>query len=124
MSQTILKLPYWKDAPENYTGIVDRTDGVNGPIEYYRDGLLHRTDGPAIKYMAGNEYWYVDGDIYFVSSLDHLIEESVFLGKQKGKYDLYWLKFLTENGVEEFPIIPGMEKDEEFIETIESLNVV
>jgi len=124
MSQTTLKFPYWKDAPENYTGIIDRTNGVNGSIEYYRDGLLHRIDGPAIKYMAGNEYWYVDGDIYFVSSLNWFIEHSVFLKKEKGKYDLYWLKFLTEKGIEEFPIIPGMEKNKDFIEIIENLNMV
>jgi hypothetical protein len=28
--------------------------------------------------------------------------------------DLDWLRFLTEEGIEEFPIVPGMELDEDF----------
>lgn len=32
----------------------------------------------------------------------------VFLETVKGRYDLEWLRFMTENGIEEFPLIPGI----------------
>jgi hypothetical protein len=47
--------------------------------------------------------------------LSELIESSLYLGKEKGQYNLEWLKFLTENRFEEFPIIPGMKKYKDFI---------
>ena len=33
-------------------------------IEYYKDGLLHREDGPAIIYDSGVSYWYKFGKIH------------------------------------------------------------
>jgi hypothetical protein len=38
----------------------------------------------------------------------------LLLGKEEGQYGLEWLRFLTENGIEEFPIIPRMKKYEDF----------
>jgi hypothetical protein len=41
---------------------------------YYKDGtisseydnakIFHRTDGPAIEYVHGTRYWYLDGKYY------------------------------------------------------------
>jgi len=44
--------------------------------------------------------------------LEIYVEKLIFLGKEKGNHNLCWLKFLTENqGIKEFPIISGMEKN-------------
>jgi hypothetical protein len=43
-----------------------------------------------------------------------LINFSFYFGKEKGQYNLEWLKFLTEEETEEFPIIPGMKEYEDF----------
>jgi len=133
--QTTLKLKNEEPIPEYYTGIVERENGTkewrkkgmihreDGPaVEYsdgtkcwYKNGLWHRLDGPAVEYQ--NKYknrWHIDGNIMSAKILKHHIDNMIYLGTEKGKYNLYWLKFLSENGVEEFPIIPGMEKDENF----------
>ena len=33
----------------------------NGDKEWYKDGVYHREDGPAVEYADGNKYWYKDG---------------------------------------------------------------
>ncbi len=33
-------------------------------LEYYKDGLLHRDDGPAVVYNNGLGYWYKFGKIH------------------------------------------------------------
>lgn len=92
--------------PKNYTGIVKWEDGLTA---WYKEGLLHRTDGPA--YIRFDDpSWYLDGDYLFFSYLETLIRKSIFLGAEKGKYDLYWLRFFTEDKIKEFPIIPGMKE--------------
>jgi len=96
-------------------GVLHRLDGpafedINGHKEWWVSGLLHRIDGPAVESSDGRNHWWIDGKNYNSTILLRLREENLFLGKEKGKYDLYWLKFLTENqGIQEFPIIPGMD---------------
>jgi len=34
---------------------------TNGDKEWYLDGKLHRTDGPAIEKANGDKYWYLNG---------------------------------------------------------------
>ena len=34
----------------------------NGDKFWYQNGLLHRTDGPAIEYPNGYKYWYQSGE--------------------------------------------------------------
>ena len=34
---------------------------ANGNKSWYRDGKLHREDGPAFELANGNKYWYRDG---------------------------------------------------------------
>ena len=36
----------------------------NGIIEWYKNGELHRLDGPAIEHSNGNKEWYINGDQY------------------------------------------------------------
>ncbi|HNC55216.1 MAG TPA: hypothetical protein PLP33_07220 [Leptospiraceae bacterium] len=132
-----IKINDWDEIPDNFTGIVDhlitrnkywykegrwhRTDGpaierTNGRKEWWVEGERSRLDGPAIEYADGTKYWYIENYLYSPIWLDFLIGDSVFLGKkQKGKYDLNWLSFLTDQGIKEFPMIPGMEKDSDFI---------
>ena len=50
---------WWKD------GELHRTDGPaiessNGHCEWWKDGKLHRLDGPAIERRNGSVEWYVD----------------------------------------------------------------
>jgi len=140
-----LKLKENQEPPSNYTGIVEHVDGTkfwykegllhreNGPAAEYNDnktncwyveGLIHRLDGPAIEYANGVNEWYIQDECYAPEMLSHLIKTSIFLGKEKGKYNLYWLKFLSETqGIKEFPIIPGMDKDESFKQLFETLGI-
>jgi hypothetical protein len=41
---------------KGYTIDVD----VFGNREWWRNGQLHREDGPAIEYASGNRYWYLN----------------------------------------------------------------
>jgi len=34
---------------------------AKGTKHWYRDGKLHREDGPAIEYASGSKSWYRDG---------------------------------------------------------------
>ena len=81
-------------------------------ISWYKEGKLHRIDGPAVEYP--HKEWWVEGNKYEFLTLDYYNKGCLFLGKDKGKYDLEWLKFLTNEGIKEFPIIPGMEEDSNF----------
>jgi hypothetical protein len=80
----------------------------NGNKEWYIKGKCHRLDGPAIEHVDGTKYWYIENNLYSPDKLSYLINSCFFLEKAKGQYNLEWLRFLTENGIEEFPIIPGM----------------
>lgn len=85
----------------------------NGDEYWCKEGKRHRVDGPAVELETGLKRWYIDGQLYSPTILWFLIQDSsIFLKKEKGKYDLEWIKFLTKNGIEEFPIIPEMDLDE------------
>lgn len=86
---------------------------------FFKDGVLHRTDGPAIEYSneyiafinkkriqyeaiqyeAINEYWLNGNKINI-----RIIDGSLYLGQEQ---DIK--KFLTENGIIELPAIDGIE---------------
>ena len=38
-----------------------RTVNKVGGVVWYKDGLLHRTDGPAVEYPNGSKEWWVNG---------------------------------------------------------------
>ena len=48
-------------------GKLHREDGpaaeyADGDKEWYLNGELHREDGPAIEYASGTKHWYLDGE--------------------------------------------------------------
>ena len=132
-----------KDKEWYKNGVFHREDGpavewATGYKEWFINGKLHRIDGPAIIFPHGDEYWYykgvqhridgpamirgdkirrywiIDSHTYYPHILKYLFDCFLYLGKEKLKYDLEWLKFMTETGFEYFPIIPGMEEDKKF----------
>ena len=107
-----IKIDSWVEIPENFTGVAEYS---NGNKHWYKEGRLHRIDGPACEYSGGNKYWYIENYYYSPYNLHSLIKTSIYLGKKEnGDYNLDWLRFLTNQGIEEFPIIPGMETYGEF----------
>ena len=36
----------------------------DGNVRYYKNGLLHREDGPAIEYVSGYKSWFFDGKLH------------------------------------------------------------
>ena len=127
-----IKVETSKEVPNDFTGIAEYPDGgkewrkggklhreggpaaeySNGTKLWYKEGKWHRLDGPAIEYSHGEKEYWVNGESLQTSIF---IYGKIFLGKEKGKYDLEWLRFLDEDGIEEYPIVPGHEY--EFIET-------
>jgi hypothetical protein len=104
---------------------------LDGPaIEYpdgrkywFKEGKIHREDSPAIELPDGSKYWYIENILYTPKKLSELINSAFFLGKEKGQYNLEWIKFLTEEGIKEFPIISGMELDIEFKQIFDKLSL-
>ncbi len=124
----VLKLKQDEYVPNHYTGVIEFYNGnkywykegklhrEDGPAVEYTDGtkkwwiggVLHRIDGPAVEMLSGSKLWYIDNVYLSYRNLEHWLNTGIFLGKEKGKYGLEWLKFLTETGIEEYPLIPGM----------------
>lgn len=92
------------EIPKDYTGIVLYPDLAT---YWYKEGKLHRIDGPAYEEgeYGGMKAWFIDGVQYY-EIID--VTNKPFLGKEKGKYGLVWLRFLTEEGVKEYPILSGL----------------
>jgi hypothetical protein len=125
----VIKVRSASEIPDGFTGIAEYPNGdrgwykegnihrLDGPaIEYSNgtkfwriEGISHRTDGPAVEYPDGTKEWWIEGKNYSENKFKSLTELSIFLGKEKNKYDLEWLRFLTEEGIKEFAIVPGME---------------
>lgn len=112
--------------PENFTGIAEYP---NGDKEWYKEGKQHRIDGPAVEHWNGSKHWYVEGKrhrvngpafespdgtkCWYIEGEEYKkiikTQDKIFLGKEIGKYGLEWYKFMTEKGIEEYPLIPGLE---------------
>ncbi|HNC55237.1 MAG TPA: hypothetical protein PLP33_07325 [Leptospiraceae bacterium] len=127
----IIKVECAGEIPDDFTGIAEYS---NGNREWYKEGKLHREGGPAVEYPIGTKLWFKEGKRhrldgpaieyshgdkeYWVNGetlqTNIFIYGKIFLGKEKGKYGLEWLRFLTEDKIEEYPIVPGHEY--EFIE--------
>lgn len=41
-----------------------RNVDIEGNIFWYKDGLLHREDGPAIEYKGGSKGWWIEGRLH------------------------------------------------------------
>jgi len=48
------------EIPKNYTGHVKHTDGAQ---VWYKNGKLHREDGPAEIWVTGERFWYKNGKL-------------------------------------------------------------
>jgi len=139
-----IKINYGESIPTNFTGIAEYPDGnkywykegklhsEDGPAiiypdgrkYWYKEGELHRLDGPAVEYPNGYKEWWIENREYAIYYLNLLYKEKIYIEKQKGQYGLEWLRFLTENGIEEFPVISGMKEYEDFKKVFEKLEEV
>ena len=59
-------------------GGLHRLDGPaiewnDGDKEWYKEGKRHRLDGPAIEYSNGGKYWYINGEKIEVSSNEEFL---------------------------------------------------
>lgn len=98
----------------------------DGRKKWFMDEKLHRTTGPAVEkpickfsgvtiFMDYKEWW-VEGKQYFPLVFEFyghnfFSEDRILLKKEKDKYGLEWLWFLTENEIKKYPLIPGIESD-------------
>jgi len=121
----------WADGAKFWykEGKLHRIDGpaieyANGSKLWYEKGKLHRIDGSAVEWNDGIKEWWIEGKFYNQSDLEKFINYFLFLGKENGKYNLCWLKFLTEQRIEEFPIIPGMHNALWFRELFQNLDEI
>jgi hypothetical protein len=105
--------------PGNFTGVANFPYGKT----WFKEGKWHRTDGATVEWTNGQREWYIENQCYSPYNLELLIKKSIFFGKEKGKYGLEWFRFLTERGIEEFPIISEMEEDKEFKILFEQLGL-
>lgn len=94
---------YYAEIPETFTGIAEL---ANGTKYWYKEGLLHREDGPAIEWSDGGKAWYLEGKLYY----DINLKNFVVLDYDKGKYGIMWYKLLDKNDIFEYPDIPGLFK--------------
>ena len=126
-----IKVETSKQIPNDFTGVAEYP---NGDREWYKEGNLHREDCPAVECSDGTKLWYKEGKWhrldgpaieyshgekeYWINGetlqTEIFIYGKIFLGKEKGKYGLEWLRFLAEDKFEEYPIVPGYEY--EFVE--------
>ena len=54
-----IKLNDSNSIPKNYSGIIERKNGKG----WYKDGELHREDGPAWIRYDGYKIWFLDGTL-------------------------------------------------------------
>lgn len=116
--QNVFKLKDGEKIPDNFTGIAINE---NQSEFYYKEGKLHREDGPAIVLIDGHKEWWVDGEVYAWLCVFTMIKDGIYIKTEKGSYNLCWLTFLTEEGFEKFPLVPGMETTEWFKVSFEML---
>lgn len=68
------------EIPDDFTGLVITPSGTK---KYFKDGLLHREDGPAIEWSTGAESWYYEG-------VRHRADGPAFKLSEDGKRN-WWL---------------------------------
>jgi hypothetical protein len=47
-----------RNIPKNFTGVAEYP---NGTKHWYKEGKLHREDGPAVEWIIGYKEWWVEG---------------------------------------------------------------
>jgi len=104
-----IKLENWDDIPQGYTGIIEWQYGSKG---WYKNGKLHREDGPAWTRVSGFNEWWLDGKPIWNSTckLD-LINQIILSKTQHPEYPLVQVwKILDKDRIYEQIIIPRMEE--------------
>jgi len=107
-------LSYYKE------GKLHREDGpaiehLNGKKEWWVNGELHREEGPAVEYPNGDKIYYLKGKEIHYSNLLSLIrdENLMFVGVENG-----YAKFLNEKNIQETPVKFFIDKVKESIKII------
>lgn len=117
----------------------------NGDLCYYKDGNLHREDGPAVEFLNGTKEWYLKGKLYWVDGpaiertsgqqdeyfingaevvfadfVDRLVsDKDIFIGIENG-----YAKFLNSDEVTEIYCGFFIKQIEKEIQKIEKLKTV
>ena len=105
----ITKANIWKNLPEDYTGIIEWSNRIKG---WFKNGVVHREDGPAYIRSDGVKSWWLDGKIIWISEKTLDLTNQIILSKTKHPEHptvQIW-KILGPNGLYEQIIIPGMEE--------------
>lgn len=77
----IIKVNKDSEIPDIFTGLAIFPSGTK---MYFKDGALHREDGPAIEWCTGAESWFYEG-------VRHRIDGPAFqISKEEGKKG-WWL---------------------------------
>ena len=120
----IVKVNNWRNFPKTFTGIVETPNGdkfwykdgklhkedgpaidcIDGLRKWWIEGKLHREDGPACEWTNGYKEWYLENEEYFEINLN----DYVVLDYYKGKFGLMWYKILDIDEIIENPDIPGL----------------
>jgi hypothetical protein len=58
----MIEFKYRSNVPNNFTGVCRVLDGMS--ILHFKNGLLHREDGPARILPEGCTFWYKDGKLH------------------------------------------------------------
>jgi len=108
----IVKIKYWSEIPENYTGIVEESQYGN---KYWvkENRKLHREDGPAEIWLNNYKEWWLNGKYIWHSGRSKIfLKNKIILSKDlHPEYPtVQVLKYIDEYGIQERIIIPGMEK--------------
>lgn len=96
-----IKITSWSQVTKYFTGIIEHS---NGNKYWYKEGEAHREDGPAVERSNGDKEWYIENHGYGPINLKNY----VVLDYYKGKHEIMWYKFVAQNGIFEYPDIPGL----------------
>jgi len=104
-----IKLKLSEKISDKYIGIVEWEDG---DIGWYKNGYVHREDGPAYIEANGIEEWYLQGVYIWHSKIEKFdLKNYIVLSKeQHPEYPTVQVwKYIDGNRIREQIIIPGME---------------
>ena len=84
----------------NKQGQLHRTDGpaviyADGTQWWYRNGQCHRTDGPAMIYADGSQYWYVNHQDITCEVNNWMISQEVTWPWDSSTQTLFTLTFVV-----------------------------
>ncbi len=106
-----IKVKSSAEIPKNYTGIVEMENGYK--IYYFNDLKLHREDGPAKIWKNEYKEWWLNGcPIWSIGWLEVDLRDKIILSKEPHpKYPtVQILKYISQHGIKEQIMIPGMEE--------------